>query len=462
MVVRERILPWVSAVLLCAAIAPALETGSYRYVRAVNGAGDREELAAVTLDSGTWDSLQKGAADLRVFGSDGRAAPYLLRKAVRKELQTARIPCKSTMDSFKQLPGNQAEIRLSLATNTPAADGIIFDTPLKDFERGLSVWGLNADGSELLLVEDALIYDYSRFVDVRHCSVSLPANTFRQFKIRVNAVTDEAQSPQRQIERTLEGGAEIRMTDESVVTARPFRMDQVRFYGERQTESRRVERKAEYQPKSWTVRLDDRSQRTLVEVETFNEPVTAFVIETDARNFSRTATVEVPRREGGIETWHEVGQSSISRITFRSFLRQEMAVTFPERRSRRFRVVIHNHDGPSLAVTGVHAVGPVWQAVFMADPALQYTVCYGGVNERPPVYDTDHLDRVLAQEYEPVDFMLGAQRENPDFRRKGGGFGGLIGGRGFFIFVVVLMVAVLAVSLVRAGKKMGSGEEKEE
>ena len=67
----------------------------------------------------------------------------------------------------------------------------------------------------------------------------------------------------------------------------------------------------------------------------------------------------------------------------------------------------------------IHTVGPVWQAVFMADPALSYTVWYGCSEAKAPVYDTDHLSRVLARHYDPVDFPLGAQVENPDYRRRG-------------------------------------------
>jgi hypothetical protein len=450
---------WTITGLLFAAAAPAQDTASCRYVREVMAGGGGEEHAAVTLDSVLWDSLQAGAADLRVVGSDGRAVPYLLRKALRKERQTERIPCASRMTAFRELPGNQAEIALSLETNAPAADGIVFDSPLKDFERRLSVRGIGADGSEGLLVEEALIFDYSRFIDMRNLSVTLPPNDFRRFLVRVNTVTDEAQSPRRQLERTFEGGAEVRLEEASVVTDRPLRLDKVTFYHARKTEGWRGERQADYGPKNWTLREDPRSQQTLIEIETFNEPLTSLVVETDGRNFSRLATVQVPVREGGLETWREVGKSGISRVAYREFKCEALGISFPEMASRRYRIVIDNHDSPPVTVAGVHGVGPVWQAVFMAEPAARYTLYYGGPETRPPVYDTDSLQRVLGKEYDPVDRPLGPQASNPGFRRQGVGLGRFVGSRGFFLLVVVAMVAALAFGLVRAAKKMGATGE---
>ena len=457
---RCKRLPWhtsparlaLAIILLLAAqtTRAAIDLAAFKYIHPTTAESDREEIAAVPLNSEVWDGAARGAIDLRVVTCHFDAVPHILRRRTRSETRLHDISCSATMSGFKELPGNRIELEVRTAADKPVPTRLRFATPLKDFERRLSVWGLSPDGSSVPLVEDALIYDYSRFADVRNCDVTLPGNTYRSLKVVIDAVTDDAQSPHHEITRTLSGDAETKREDTSRVTTRPFRMDSVKALASEAQETRRKTVMMSFEPNAWQISTNGAD--TVIDIDTHHEPTTGFMVETPARNFSRPITVQVSGSEGGMALWRDIGQSRLSRIAFRSFKREALSVSFPEQQARRFRLIIKNGDSSPLSVTGIRGEGPQWEALFLADPAHNHFLYYGG----PAVaanYDTDHLARVLAKDFEPVTFPLTAREANPKFRPVPAQVKGFVGSRLFFIFVVVLMVGVLGFGLVKAGKQ---------
>lgn len=433
--------------------AAGLDLSRYPFARTVETVAVREDLAAVTLDRFLWDAAD-GQPHVCIAADDGTPVPHLLRKAGERRRRTVRDRRESAIAGLTEHPDNRIELSVQLDANAGDANLVEFVTPLKDFERQVSIVGIPSSGDEVTLAAGALIYDYTRFADVRHVTVALPANVFRRFRVEIRDVTDEMQSPGRQITRTYAQGEETSRTDQSTVTARPFRMDAVRLWNEHEADTHIVEREVVLPLKSCRVREDIRQQRTVLEIETFNEPFTGFILQTPARNFSRRVTVEVPVREGGAaETWRPIAEATLSRITFREFRREDLRITFPERQARRLRLVIVNHDNPPLEIGGVEAVGPVWQAVFIAEPGRRVRLYDGAVLDRPVVQDTAPVERILAGGYEPVTVPSGAAAENPLYRKPGRTWSGLLGSRLFFMLAVAVMVAVLATALVRAARR---------
>ncbi len=426
----------------------------YPSVRPVLTVPAQDELAAVTLDSVIWAASPGTPPDIRFADAKDIPIPHVLRKASEQRLRTVRENCRSHVDALQELPDNRIELSVTLDDKAPLATGIEFVTPLRDFERQITVQGIGRDGTTTLLVENALIYDYSRFADVRRINVPLPPNRFRRFAIAIDNVTDEQQSPRRQISRTYEQGSEVRMVDHGTLTARPFRMDAVQLYAERQAESHRVERETPIPLKAWSIRDLPLKKQTVIEIESHTEPVTGFTLQIADRNFTRRVRVEVPAGSGGSETWRPIGSTSISRIAFRSLLHTQLRVTVAERRSQRFRLVIDNQDNPPLDITGTEAFGPVWQAVTLAAPGQQARLYYGAAQSTPARYDTAAIERVLANGFDPVSFSLGEPADNPHYRKPGRSLTGLIGSRSFFIGAVVIMIAVMAAALVKATRRL--------
>ncbi len=426
----------------------------YPSMRPVLTVPTQEELASVTLDSIIWAASPGTPPDIRFADAKDIPIPHLLRKAAAQRLRTVRDNCRSRVDTLQELPANRIELSVTLDEKAPFATGLEFVTPLQDFERQITVQGIDTNGTAAILVENALIYDYSRFADVRRCTVPLPPNRFRRFAISIGKVTDEQQSPRRQISRTYEQGSEVRVIDQGTVTARPFRMDAVQLYAERQAESHSIEREEPIALKAWNIRENTREQQTVIEIETHNEPVTGFFLTIADRNFTRRVRVEVPVGNGSDDAWRAIGSASISRIAFRSLLHEQLRITFAEQRSSRFRLLIDNQDNPPLQLTGAEAFGPVWQALYLAVPGQQARLYYGAAQPTPARYDTAAIERVVGSGFDPVSFSLGDPTGNPTFRQPGYSLTGFISGRAFFAAAVVIMVAVMAAALVKATRRL--------
>jgi hypothetical protein len=132
---------------------------------------------------------------------------------------------------------------------------------------------------------------------------------------------------------------------------------------------------------------------------------------TPTHNFSRLGRVEIEETQGVQHQWRTIGQATVSRLDFRTLAREETAVSFPESRTSRYRVVIENRDSPPLLVQGVEGAGHVYELVFLAVPRLDYRLVYGHPDTKRPRYDVAAVEESLGQGYQPVQVGLGEQVE---------------------------------------------------
>jgi hypothetical protein len=450
-------------VLMAGMVRGELSPVQFSHMRDVTTSSQQEEIAALGLDGSSWELLAEGASDLCVFDAADVVLPHLLRRATAKRVRRVKVTCRSRVTGLRELPDNRIEIDLKLEAGEGAADTVSFATPLKDFERRVTVDGVAADGAVVRLVSDALIYDYTRFMDVRSVTVDLPRNDYRVLRITIDAVTDTTQSPRTAITRTIRDEAETQRTEANTTTTRPFRIDRANLHTHRDEARNRETVMVDYALKGWSVSQDERERTSTIEMETFHTPLTSLVIAAGARNFSRRATVLAPYQRDGREQWRQVGAATLSRISFRNFKREALVVTFPELQERRLRLVLHNGDAPPLAIEAVTGRGPVWQALFLAAPGQTYRLFLGGKHVSRQGFDTSHIERLLAREIAPRPFELGDVVANPAYDATAGrNAWAWLGSRAFFAIGIVLVVLVLGVGLVRAGKMALVGTSDEE
>jgi len=154
-----------------------------------------EELLAAVLDRDVYAATRDGYADLRVHDEGGAEVPYLLEQATQRQTERVREGCPSEVVSLRDLNGKSLEIIVKLRDKAPSADGLTVVTPLTNYEHRLRVFGSRDDQDWSPLVSDGLIFDYTRYMDVRNGDVSLPANDFRRFKLEIEQVLDQRESP---------------------------------------------------------------------------------------------------------------------------------------------------------------------------------------------------------------------------------------------------------------------------
>jgi hypothetical protein len=433
----------------------AEEPGRFRFWRDMDrGPAKEEEILAFTLDSDLYAATRDGLPDLRILDDAEAEAPYQIEPDVEYREERTRHSGSTEVVSLRE-EGNAIEVRVRLPKDSPAAEGFSFFTPQVNYERKVRAFGSDDGTNWSPLGSDGIIFDYSRYMDVSNRDVALPSNSFRQFKIVVEDVTDEKESPYKELTRSFRGGKEEERKESTTLLRRIFRIDRIEFFRHTVQQHVKKAKTADYPTAEFTKETDAQKKQTILHLRTRREPLTGFTLQTTSRNFNRRAVVEVPVVRGATTEWSRIGEATLSNFRFRSFHREQLTVVFPEHRREEYRIVIHNEDNPPLDVAGVKAAGNVYRAVFLAQEAANYRVFYGSESAESPKYEAGTILATLRQTYQPTPVRLGAQVDNaafggePDFTLRN-----LLNNWFFLGAVICLMVVVLAWGLFRAGRHL--------
>ena len=271
-----------------------------------------EEILGVPLDSDIYAATRDGYPDLRVVDDRGAQVPYVLEPAGERRTIQVREPCTSRVLSLHVDEGKALEIVVALDEKAPSASGATIRTPLVDYERRVRVYG-SRDGKDwALLASDRLIYDYTRFMDIRNRDIEFPVNEYRQLKLVVEQELDDRESPLRELIRSREVGKQDRQVEITQTQRRPFRIDGVELWRTVEKEGGRKVETVRYPVVGFRVEHDPKKKETRVEIQSRREPLVRFSLGTASRNFSRTARVRVPVEHGVRTDWVEVGRATLS------------------------------------------------------------------------------------------------------------------------------------------------------
>ena len=417
------------------------------------GQAPAEEIVAVPLDSDVYAATRDGYPDLRVRDDQGAFVPFVLEPIGKKQISNLREPCASKLQSLNVDEGKGLEIVVALDEKAPAAGGLTIHTPLANYEHRVRVFGSISGKDWAPLAADNVIFDYSRFMDIRNRDIALPANQFRQFKLVVEQELDDRESPLRELIRGQEDGKKTTRIEITKSLHTPFRIDRVELWRMVETEGRTENRTFAYHPPAFRVVDDASAKLSRVEVESRREPLTRLSIATASKNFSRKARVLVPVERGIQTDWAEIGQGTLVNIQFRTFHRAELHVEFPEQRQARYRLEIANADNHPLELTAVEALGTGYHVVFLKSEGRSYGLEYGSETAPEPSYDTRAVLASLERGYTPVIASLGPQVPNPASGSERD-FLSVLNNPIFLIVVIIIMVAVLAWALFRAGTRL--------
>ena len=142
----------------------------------------QEELLAITLDADVFASTQDGLADLRLLDAEGKPVPYLLRKLQTTRARKLRTTWPARQLFAQPLDDGRLEITVELGEKDPHPNGVSLISPLRNFKHRVRVY-TSADGKEWEAAGDeTVIFDYSRFMDVRSDGVSFPETSRRHFR----------------------------------------------------------------------------------------------------------------------------------------------------------------------------------------------------------------------------------------------------------------------------------------
>ncbi len=417
------------------------------------GAATGEEILAVPLDSDIYAATRDAYPDLRIRDDRGTQVPYLLEPAAERRTIHVHETCASTVASLHVDEGKALEIVAALGEKAPSANGATIRTPLVDYEHRVRVYG-SKDGKDwALLASDGLIYDYTRFMDIRNRDIEFPVNDHRLLKLVVEQELDDRESPLRELIRSREEGKKDQQVEITQTRRRPFRIDGVELWRTVEKEGGRKVEAVRYPVAGFRVEHNPQKKETRVEIQSRREPLARFTLGTASRNFSRAVRALVPVQHGVRTDWVEVGRATLSLIQFRAFRHAELRVDFPEQRQEHYQLVIENADNPPLEITGIEAEGTPYRLVFLGSQGRTYRVEYGSDTAEPPRYDTAAVLASLSRGYQPVNVTLSPQIANSGYRREQG-FRDILSSTIFLTLAIVTMVLALGWALFRAGQRI--------
>lgn len=441
--------------LATGAAAAAAPTSAFRRTAPVElPPFDREEVAALVLPAPVFADTAPDLRDLRVWAASGAAAvPWRLERMSRPSPRTVRRDSAARLLTLKEdAEANRLEILFELEKEAPPPSGLEILTPLHDFERAVTVEGREGpDAPWQVLAQDAIVFDARRFMDVAQRDVGLSANTCRQFRVLIGAVTDEAASPLREITRQTGGGA-AQETERLTLQRRPFRIDRIRWWHEAVEEAGREEVRTVYPVQRRETVEDAERKQTRIRLDAGGAPLTRLTLETPDRNFSRQLRLQALDAEGNRVP---LAAGLVTRLQFRSLHREHLTLEFAEHRSAELELVIENGDNPPLQITGVKAEGATYRLLFFVQPAAELRLYFGGDAHAPaPAYDTAPIAAALTGGYEPLAATLGRVEANPEHRGDAGPGWGKVNTKWLMGGALGLMVLVLGAVLVRSAKKL--------
>ena len=399
--------------------ASAFDSSEFRFRKELKGVTDGESLARFDLDPEVFRNTTDRFSDLRlvkVSGDSGIEIPHLVSRVDRYVPPESAKLIQSEVVSFGENPDGSVEFEVSLSERNERCATIDFRTPLRDFEKSVSVQG-SVDGTDWeALISEALIFDRERFLDFRKTRLELPENEARFLRIRIADATDEQRSLVREISRTVGERNGASVTETGSVATRAFRIDSLRFLTE-ERDALEAEDERTYSAKIIEVLEDSETLCSNIVLETGRAPLTEFEFLSSDRNFRREVRIQVPIGPSR-DSWRTIKRGRIFRYHIGDFQEENLSINFDSLRSDRFRIQIENGDSPPLKIDKVVATGDIHEVLFLSEPEAEWAIYYGSTNETlaSPKYDTAALVLAKGRGIAAERFTPGEERENPGFQ----------------------------------------------
>lgn len=426
--------------------AAEADFSGYAYYREIETPeANRDQLVALTLNREVYANCRLDYADVRVVRDGESEVPRLIRRRVKTKEATVDKEHSARIANLLKDDKNRIDLVVRAPKNTERITGLVVKTPLRNYERSVNVYGRTADSdSWQVLASDKMLYDYSRFADVRHNKIYFAPGNYRELKIEINEVTGTQTSRLMKLQETFAGEKVRERTETQTLERRPFRVDSVAVITQQKREKITDNVINTYAAKSVRFEVDHKGANTAV-IDTFRQPLTRLQIATPTHNFSRPALVKVSEPEPA----QVIARDDLYDLSYEDLNDQDLRIEWSETRAARLTLKIRNADNPPLEITGVKLQGNVYEVVFLARPGGVYSLYYGREASDRPRYDQTAIKRLLDKGFTPHPGQLKTHQKNPTYSPS---TRSLLNSKIFFITVIAVMVAGLALALYSAAK----------
>ena len=360
----------------------------WQYVRPISTSNQNGFVKAVLPTDISWTSTKGQFADVRVIDGQGREAPYLLSQSQisSSPIMSARlIGLTSTLNGSTEFiadMGGSNTVYSALELNI-RPDSLNFRSQVHVYSAGSllpiesSAWSLvTADGFIFRVTDPSTGTVSGKY------SVSIPATASRYLKV---VISEGVEGPVNVL------GMNVSRDTQTFIGKSSSTFDATVFNDPKK--------------KTTDVTID------LGAIGRSSDGVT-LNINPVSTNYIRRVVVEV---SDDMNSWRDVGGSSISRVSTSIFNGSSNFVTYSEVNARYIRLSIINDDNQPLSVVNsVDVSAPLHAIVFQADSNNSYSLYYGNPSANHPEYDTTQLSSYIDQNNLP-NVMVGPQSENTSY-----------------------------------------------
>jgi len=409
------------------------------------------EVGGFILNHAVFASTDNPETGLRLFDQDNSETPLWIRKKTATRVETQDRPFPAEIVSLKEAADNRIEILVKRDTNSPAPRVVRLYSPLRNFEKQVTVRG-SPDGKQWeVLATNAPIYDYSRYLDVRNDRVPVTPRDYAYYQIDIANITETRDSPLTEIKKHSRADREFARTETTVAHKEVMRLDRISFVALKEVLITGTADTRWSAVTNWSVTEDAGRKQSILTFATSRQPLAEIEIEIADANFSRAVTVS-SADSASKTAWTARAAATISRIRAGRVQAQQLVIPLPaECRARHYRLAIANQDNPALTVTGIRLRENLYEGLFFPKAGRLYRVFMGALGLRAPSYDVAAVLRAVPAGANDL-WTLGAPAANPAF--KAGLSFAWLGGKKLFIIAVLAMVAVLAWVIVRSAGKI--------
>lgn len=419
----------------------------------INPDNSQQSLLAVPLDAAVYAATNADFSDLRVRDSAGVETPYLLQRIAGLKTVVKRIPSRGEKPVLQKQGEDGIVLHLELKPDAATIDGLSVVTTQRDFEYVLAVQGSEDGRHWHALVDNALIYDYSRFMRVSNHDVVLPANSDRHFKVTIARAIESREAEWLELTRTLQGDTELQRTEKTGIQRQPLHIERIELWHNQTETVAHAEQIFAYPITAFAVSQDTEHKTTQIDIQAQNPPLNGFTLKIATPNFNRQAEVFIPQKQGMETRMHSLARATLQSLHFKDINREDTHIGFAEQRRRNYRITLYNQDNPSLTIDDIIATGPGYQLVFFAQPGEDYQLQYGLSKAVSPHYDVAPIQTLLSKGYQTVAAGLGPEAA---IATQPAGFDTiqLLNSPLFLGLAIGLMVLVLGWSLFRVSQRL--------
>ncbi len=437
----------------------ACRAEEFRFARAILMPAIQEEVAPafLVLPPDVYSATRDDFADLRILDSQGREIPRWIRRAEsQKKVATRRYATLHPGAAVRLTPQPEGslEIVVTVPEKHPPVEGLRIHTPLKNFQQSVRV-DTSEDGRAWEpLVEDAALFDYSQWMEVRHLEIAFPRPASRHLRLQISKPSVEHEAEWRSIMLRLRQGRETQRSEETRISRQPFRLERIESWHQVLELDKQEPLLRTTEPLEMSSEVDRSRKVSVVRLTTGRRPLVGLIFETQDRNFRRAVKLEVPDPKTVGVNWRTIAEGTVTRLELPGYHAEDVTVHFPQHRADVYRLTIQNGDNEPLRLDAVRGIESVYQAWFLVEsPGKRpYRLCYGDDFASPPDYDTAAVEAALSRNLKGVEAHLGPAEPLAYPSNPLGRLARQVGTAGILIVIVLLLAAGMGWSLYRAAK----------